>query len=159
MTDFAKRSTLGSFELDRATNTVRFQRVVSASAQEVFEAWTQPEAVTAWWDPEGRPLARCDIDLKPGGSFTFVNIGHSAQPFTGTYTEIAPPNRLVFEALGAIGRVLLNDEEGKTKMVVEIACRSAEHLDQFVRMGVAVGTAQTLDNLVAFAPSRIARVA
>ena len=39
-------------------------------------------------------------------------------------------------------------------MVVEIRCTSAEHLAQFVQMGVAKGTADTMDNLVA----RAARV-
>jgi hypothetical protein len=38
---------------------------------------------------------------------------------------------------------------GKTQMTVEIGCRSAEQLDQFINMGVDVGTTQTLDNLVA----------
>jgi hypothetical protein len=39
-------------------------------------------------------------------------------------------------------------------MVVEIECQSAEQLDQYLRMGVDVGTAQTLDNLVAYADRR-----
>jgi hypothetical protein len=33
-------------------------------------------------------------------------------------------------------------------MAVEIECRSAEQLDQYLRMGVDVGTARTLDNPV-----------
>ncbi len=72
-------------------------------------------------------------------------------PFAGTYREIGPPERLVFEAMGAIGRVMLQEAAGKTHMTVEIECRSAEHLDQYLKMGVDVGTAQTLDNLVAYA--------
>ena len=41
-------------------------------------------------------------------------------------------------------------------MAVEIECRSAEHLDQYLEMGIDVGTAQTLDNLVAYARRRSA---
>ena len=41
-------------------------------------------------------------------------------------------------------------------MAVEIECRSAEQLDQYLKMGVDVGTAQTLDNLVAYARRRSA---
>ena len=41
-------------------------------------------------------------------------------------------------------------------MAVEIECRSAEHLDQYLKMGIDVGTAQTLDNLVAYARRRSA---
>ena len=71
-------------------------------------------------------------------------------PFSGTYREIAPPDHLVFEALGATGRVVLREVAGQTHMTVAIECRSADHLEQFLKAGVAVGTSQTLDNLVAF---------
>ena len=75
-------------------------------------------------------------------------------PFAGLYHEIAPPERLIFEALGATGRVMLRESAGKTHMTVQIECRSAEHLEQFLKMGADVGTAQTLDNLVAYVQSR-----
>ena len=75
-------------------------------------------------------------------------------PFGGIYREIAPPDRLIFEALGATGRVLFQQASGKTQMTVEIGCRSAEQLDQFIKMGVDVGTGQTLESLVAYMRSR-----
>jgi hypothetical protein len=43
-------------------------------------------------------------------------------------------------------------------MMVEIECCSAEQLDQYLKMGVDVGTSQTLDNLVAYARTRSAAV-
>jgi uncharacterized protein YndB with AHSA1/START domain len=92
--------------------------------------------------------------LRPGGSFRFVTKGHPDMPFAGTYREIAPPNRLIFEALGATGRVTLQEVAGRTHMTVEIECGSAEQLDQYLKMGVDVGTAQTLDNLVVYAQRR-----
>jgi uncharacterized protein YndB with AHSA1/START domain len=138
------------FTLDRDANTVRFERRFAASPAEVFDAWTKPEQVTQWWDPDGKPLTECTIDLRVGGSFKFVSPGHSDMPFVGTYREIAPPHRLVFDALGAVGRVVLSDAAGGTRMLVEIICQSKEHLDQFVRTGVHEGTARTLDNLVAY---------
>lgn len=76
---------------------------------------------------------------------------HPEAPFAGVYREIAPPGRLVFEAMGATGRVILREADGRTYMTVEIACRSDEELDQFLKMGVDAGTAWTLDNLVAYA--------
>jgi hypothetical protein len=39
-------------------------------------------------------------------------------------------------------------------MVVEIQCQSADHLDQYLKMGVHTGTARTLDNLVTYARGR-----
>jgi uncharacterized protein YndB with AHSA1/START domain len=145
-------------EIDHGTHTIRLTRVLDASRAQIFEAWTKPEQVTCWWDAAGDPLTACEIDLRADGAFKFVTKSHPDMPFAGTYREIAPPDRLVFEALGAIGRVVLRDVAGKTHMTVEIECRSAEQLDQYLKMGVDVGTSQTLDNLVAYAQRRLVAV-
>ena len=142
-------ATADGFTVDRARNTIVFTRELSAPPSEAFAAWTQPEQVAVWWDPTGQRLARCDIDLRVGGGFAFAAASHPDRPFTGTYREISPPHRLVFDAMGAEGRVNLDSEGQGTLMRVEIVCSSPEHLEQFVGMGVAVGTSQTLDNLVA----------
>jgi len=39
-------------------------------------------------------------------------------------------------------------------MTVEIECESAGQLEQYLKMGVDTGTAQTLDNLVAYVRDR-----
>jgi uncharacterized protein YndB with AHSA1/START domain len=138
-------------EADRANRRIRFERRFGAPRQHVFESWTQPRHVTVWWDPSGHPLAECDIDLRPGGRFKFVNAGPAhAPPFAGVYIEIAPPERLVFEALGATGHVLLSEFEGGTLMEVTIECATNEHFEQFLKVGVDVGTSRTLDNLVEY---------
>jgi uncharacterized protein YndB with AHSA1/START domain len=138
------------FMLDRDSHTIRFERQFDAPPSRVFAAWTDPEQVACWWDPTGERLVSCDIDLRAGGSFSFVSSGRAAMPFSGIYREIAPPDRLVFEAMGATGRMTLQDVAGGTQMVVEIVCPSNEHFDQFVKMGVQEGTSRTLDNLVAY---------
>jgi uncharacterized protein YndB with AHSA1/START domain len=143
-----------NLEIDRRTHTIRLTRVFDASPIHIFEAWTKPEQVTCWWDAAGAPLTACEIDLRPGGAFKFVTQGRPEMPFAGIYREITPPARLVFEAMGATGRVVLRAVAGKTQMTVEIECGSAEHLDQYLKMGVDVGTSQTLDNLVAYARRR-----
>jgi uncharacterized protein YndB with AHSA1/START domain len=131
--------------IDRDTHSIIFARVVAAPRERVFEAWTRPEKVTCWWDAAGDPLAKCEIDLRPGGAFKFVS--QTSLEFAGVYREIAPPQRLVFEAMGALGRVDLEGADGKTLLTVRITCSSAEHLEQFLKMGVDVGTSRTLDNL------------
>ena len=145
--------------IDRASNTIRLTRDFDSPRAEIFEAWTKPEHVTRWWDAAGDPLAVCEIDLRPGGSFRFVTRGHPDLPFAGVYREIAPPDRLIFEALGSTGRVLIREADGRTHMTVEIECGSSEQLDQFLKMGVNVGTGRTLDNLVAYMRSRASRAA
>jgi uncharacterized protein YndB with AHSA1/START domain len=140
--------------IDRGSHTIKLMREFDAPRAEIFEAWTKPEHVICWWDAVGEPLTGCEIDLRPGGAFKFVTRGRPDMPFVGAYREIAPPSRLVFEAMGATGRVTLEEAAGKTHMTVEIECRSAEQLDQYLKMGIDSGTAQTLDNLVAYARRR-----
>jgi uncharacterized protein YndB with AHSA1/START domain len=137
--------------VDRTNNTIVLTREFTASRELVFEAWTQPEHVARWWDASGNRLKSCEIDLRPGGAFRFVHQGSpEIPPFAGTYRTIAPPGELVFDAMGSIGKVLLQDVDGTTLMTVSIACASPAHLDQFLQMGVDAGTSQTLDNLVAY---------
>ena len=137
--------------VDRDTHAIVLTRMFAVPGKQVFEAWTRPEHVTCWWDPAGHPLAECEIDLRPGGAFRFVN-QHSpaAHQFAGVYREIAPPDYLVFEAMGAIGRVILKEIGGTTHMTVRIECGSAALLERYLEMGIDTGTAKTLDNLVAY---------
>jgi len=132
--------------IDRTTFTITFQRTLRASRDDVFDAWTQPEQLAQWWDPSGARLAKCTVDLRVSGAFYFENQGHSA-PFQGVYRLIERPTKLVFEALGAVGTVTLEADGGTTRMQVSIRCTSAEHLEQFVKIGADVNTARTLDNL------------
>lgn len=154
-----KEASKSGLEIDRSHHTIRLTRHFDVPRTLVFEAWTRVEHMRCWWDAAGEPLSTCEIDLRPGGAFKFVSKGHPEMPFMGTYREIAPPDRLVFEAMAAIGRVTLRETGGITHMVVEIQCQSAEQLDQYLKMGVDTGTAQTLDNLVGYLGKRSSRVA
>lgn len=135
-------------KVDRETFTLTFQRSVPAPRERVFDAWTKPEEVTAWWDPTGTPLTACTIDLRPGGAFRFVNEGHGP-PFEGVYRVVERPSKLVFDAMGAHGTVLIERRDAETLVTVTIRCASAEHFAMFLQLGVDQGTNQTLDNLVA----------
>lgn len=134
--------------IDPKTFTITFQRTFSAPREDVFDAWTDPARITEWWDPTGAPLADCTVDLRPGGSFCFVNAGAHGPPFAGVYKLIEKPARLVFDAMNAVGTVQLDGDADTTHMTVTIRCASAEHLEHFTKLGVDVGTDQTLDNLV-----------
>lgn len=131
-------------------HTLTFQRLLSAPPEAIFDAWTQPDQISEWWDPTGEKLASCTIDLRPGGAFRFETRGH-APPFTGTYKLIDRPSRLVFEAMGALGTVTLLPEGPSTAMTVTIRSPTPEHFEMFVKLGVDAGTRRTMDNLVEYA--------
>lgn len=137
--------------VDTQTYSIVLKRILDGPREQVFEAWTRPEHVRCWWDPSGKPLKSCEIDLRPGGAFRFVADGvNNAPPFSGVYREIVPPERLVFEALGALGSVILAEAGDRTELTVTIRCSSEAHLAQFLAIGIDAGTAQTLDNLAAY---------
>ena len=133
-------------------------RLFDAPRGLVFEAWTKAEHVTHWWDPSGRPLAVCEIDLRPNGAFRFVNRapdGGEGYSFGGIYREIAPPGKLVFGSPSSSGvSTLVFTEQGeKTKLTMTIECATKQERAALLQMRVDAGTARTLDNLAAYLPT------
>jgi uncharacterized protein YndB with AHSA1/START domain len=143
---------------DPATTAIVITHVFDAPRAVVFDAWTKAEHVAQWWDPNGEPLAVCEIDLRPNGTFRWVHGGASGadHPFTGTYREIAPPERLVFTSQAApggpesVGTLVFTEDGKKTKLTLTIECKSIEDRDALLEMRVDAGTAQTLKNLAEY---------
>jgi uncharacterized protein YndB with AHSA1/START domain len=73
------------------SNSVSFHRVLKASPEKVFRAFTTASAVASWLPPYGFVCEVQKFEPKTGGSYrmTFINFtsgnGHS---FGGKYTEI-----------------------------------------------------------------------
>jgi uncharacterized protein YndB with AHSA1/START domain len=130
-------------------------RVFTAPRQVVFDAWTKPEHVTHWWDPNRTPLAVCEIDLRPNGEFRFVNSGRdgTTHPFVGIYRHIEPPGRLVFttrvgqSGAESVGTLVFSEHQGRTTLTMTMTCQSKADRDLLLQMRVDVGTMHTLDNL------------
>ena len=134
---------------------IRLTRSFDAPRSTVFDAWTIPEHIAQWWDPSRRPLARCEIDLRPGGAFRFEhekNADGSAHAFAGVYREITPPSRLVFATPSpsggeTIGSLEFHEANGVTTLVLTMTSPSKADRDALLRMRVDAGTARSLDNL------------
>jgi len=130
-------------------------RTFDAPRAMVFEAWTNPEHVTHWWDPTGHPLSRCEIDLRPNGAFRFVSekVGGNDHSFAGIYREISAPARLVFATVTggpvpeSVGTLLFTEERGQTTLTITIACASKADRDFLLQLRVDAGTVRTLENL------------
>jgi uncharacterized protein YndB with AHSA1/START domain len=135
---------------------IEITRLFDAPRALVFEAWTKAEHVAHWWDPSGVRLAVCEIDLRPGGAFRWVNRapdGGEGHSFSGIYREIVPPEKVVFTAPDSPdrGSTLVFTEEGKkTKLTITIQCATKQEREAMLQMRVDAGTAQTLENLAAY---------
>lgn len=80
------------------TETLTMRRRFKAPRDRVFNAFTELDALCAWWGPEGMDLPEASLDLKVGGAYDFHmrNSEGGIHRVHGTYVEIDAPERLVF---------------------------------------------------------------
>ena len=75
------------------SNSVSLHRILKASPEKVFRAFTQPSAIASWLPPYGFICTVHEMSAKKAGTFrmSFENFstGHS-HSFGGTYLEIKP---------------------------------------------------------------------
>jgi uncharacterized protein YndB with AHSA1/START domain len=150
------RRTKGAEATTHNDRTIVITRDFNAPRALVFKVWTTPSHVAAWWDPTGRPLAACEIDLRPGGAFRFVHGGGGGHAFEGHYREVEPPFRLVFTtrapatSADAVGTLTFTERVGRTTLIMTIECQSRADRDALLAMRIDTGTMQTLENLDAY---------
>ena len=74
-------------------------RVVNASRDRVFKAWTDPVHLARWWGPNGFTNSFHEFDLRPGGTWRFdMHAPNGATyPNESVFVEITKPERLVFD--------------------------------------------------------------
>jgi uncharacterized protein YndB with AHSA1/START domain len=80
---------------------ITITRVYDAPPQLVWDAWTEPAQLAAWWGKRGwtARLDSVELDVRPGGRFrvTTVNDSNGSEMTNeGTYTEVDEPRRLAF---------------------------------------------------------------
>lgn len=74
---------------------VRIEMALPAPIEDVYAAWTQPEAMARWLAPMGS--AEVEADVRVGGRFRVVMIGDGMSiQHTGEYLTVEPPRRLSF---------------------------------------------------------------
>ena len=139
---------------------IRFTRLFPAPRCLVFGAWTQPEHVCEWWGQKGSILTVCEIDLRPGGQWRYLELAADGNeyPFRGEYIEVMPPERLVhtfvfdvepFRARPAVVTVAFDEEGTGTRMTETMVFETVEDRDETIRSGMESGALETCDRLEA----------
>ena len=137
---------------------IRLTRLFDAPRALVFEAMTRPEHVARWWGclGEGYSVPVCEIDLRPGGAWRFVNRtpGGEEVEFYGEYREVSPPDRLVFTEIfapfpdsGSVVTAVYTEEAGKTRLTVTARYPSLEVRDLVIGSGMEKGAGISYDRL------------
>ena len=132
-------------------------RVFDAPRRLVFEAMTKPEHVKRWWGclGEGYSVPVCEIDLRVGGKWRFVNRHPKGEVcFYGEYREITPPSRVVFTEIFApypdtvsVVTSVLTEEGTKTRLTATVRYPSREVRDMVMGTGMARGAGISYDRL------------
>lgn len=94
------------------TNFV-LRRSLAASPERIWELWTTPEGIGAWWAPDGFTTTVDTLDLRPGGAldYTMTATGPEQVAFMQQngmplstrshkeFTEVVEPTRLAYTSL------------------------------------------------------------
>ncbi len=105
----------GHASIDPALDLV-LERFIDVPAELVWRAWTEPEHLKAWFVPAPWSVARCSIDLRPGGAFHTVMRspeGEEMDEGAGCILEVVPNRRLAWtSALGPAFRPRIAGADG-----------------------------------------------
>ena len=94
-------------------------RVINASPEKLFNAWTDPALLKQWFAPLPWTVAKAEADVRPGGTNLIVmrNPEGKEYPGHGVYLEVIKNRRLVFT--NAFTKAWEPSEQ-KPLMVVEV---------------------------------------
>ncbi len=136
---------------------IRMTRLFDAPRHLVFEAMSKPEHIKRWWGclGEGYSVPVCEVDLRPGGKWRFVNRHPEGEAvFYGVYREVVPPDRMVFTEIyepfpdaESVVTAVLTEENGKTRLTANVVYPSPEVRDMVLKTGMADGAARSYDKL------------
>ena len=136
---------------------IRMTRLFDAPRRLVFEAMTKPEHIKRWWGRlgEGYSVPVCEVDLRPGGRWRFVNRHPNGEAaFHGVYREITPPERVVFTEIyepfpdaESVVTGVYTEENGKTRLTVDVLYPSKDVRDMVLKSGMDKGAAISYDRL------------
>jgi uncharacterized protein YndB with AHSA1/START domain len=135
---------------------VSVTRAFDAPRALVFEAFSSCAHMSKWWGPRGFDLTGCDMDLKAGGSYRFVQKAPdgSIHAFHGTFREVSRPERIVctqvYEPVPDQEMVVsttFTEKSGKTVLSQVLTFSSMEARDGMVAGGMEWGEAQSFDRL------------
>jgi uncharacterized protein YndB with AHSA1/START domain len=133
------------------------ERVFDAPRHLVFDALTRPELLRRWFGARGWNLTVCEVDLRIGGAWRFVNRGPdgSEMGHGGVYREILPPDRLVYSELfddqsypgeSLITQVLV-EHDGRTTLTSTVLYASREARDIVLGYPMQRGVAEAYERL------------
>lgn len=138
-----------------------FTRTFDAPRELVFKVWTDPRHLAQWWGPHDHTNPACTVDLRPGGAVRITMRGPDGTeyPVGGIFSEIVPPERLVFTSdledangkalIRVVNTVTFTEQGGKTRMTLRAAVIEVDPKAEPNLAGMEAGWTQSLERLAA----------
>jgi uncharacterized protein YndB with AHSA1/START domain len=78
--------------------TLVVRRIIRATPERLFAAWTEPKHLLQWWGPEGVDCPVAEVDLRVGGAYRIANRfpGGVLVWIVGIFEVVEPPHRLTY---------------------------------------------------------------
>lgn len=149
-----------------ADREIVIAREFDAPRELVWQALTNPRHLVQWWGPRGFSTTIQEMDVRPGGVWTYVMHGPDGTdyPNHSVFEEVVFPDRIVFvhggrkaggpEADFTATWRFEKAGDGKTKVTMRMVFPSAEARDAVVReYGAIEGGKQTFERLAEHLPT------
>ena len=138
--------------------TLTIEKTLNAPIQLVWEAWTKPEHIAAWWGPKGMQTEVIEHDFKVGGKWKYSMTMPDGNKFIaeGEYKEIVEFQKIISSAdfkpmtEGVEMQVLLEEKDNQTQFTFHIIHATAEYCQQQEKMGFYNGWGSVFERLVEF---------
>jgi len=136
--------------------TLIVRRLIHATPEKLFAAWTQPQHLVHWWGPQNVACPAAEIDLRIGGAYRIANRfpDGSVVWIAGIFELIEPPHRLIYtwkleSQTGPAERVTVCFERLETS--TEVIVTHERIADEAARKSHEHGWTGCLDSLFRYA--------
>ena len=149
---------------------ITLEKVYDASVETVWQAWTDPAMLKAWWGPDNVTIPQCSVDLRVGGTFAItMEAGEAMGQYKGTlwpmvaeFTVVEPHVQLSYKAqawtegmkedmsIDQVTDVHFAEADGKTTVTVHAAIYKLGPKAGMAAEGMQYGFAQQLEKLRVF---------
>lgn len=147
--------------VDTADRELVVSRVIRATPQRIFEAFTDPKQMPQWWGPTGFTTTMHAMDVRVGGESRYTMHGPDGKdwPNRARYTEVVPGERLSYwlddgddaKEKHMHATVTFTPEEGGTRVTIRMIVATAAIRETLIReVNALEGGKQTLGRLAAW---------
>lgn len=148
------RKIMSEITTEKKGNKMVISRLFDAPRELVFEVYSNCNHLMKWYGGEGWPLAKCELDFKVGGKWTycFDIAGEGLTCGMAIYKEIEKPYKIAYkdhflDEDGSVSKELpsslitfeFTESEGKTLVTNTWEYPSDADLDQMIEMGAVEG--------------------